>query len=433
MIIDGEDQVDGDADGEEDLDAAWGAALDEQNGDDEEEDLDAAWGAALEEQGATDEGEDLDAAWGAALEEQGVAPEEEEDFEWGGVIESEGIGAFERGGADRILNQDEIDSLLGFSLEDEDIREGGIRAIVNSAMVSYERLPMLEIVFDRLVRLMTTSLRNFTSDNVEVSLDNISSIRFGDYLNSIPLPALLSVFNVEEWDNYGLFTVESNLIYTIVDVLLGGRHGASSHRVEGRPFTTIETGLVERMIEVVLADAQAAFEPISPVTFKIDRLETNPRFAAIARSANAAILVRLRVDMEDRGGLIELLIPYATLEPIRELLLQGFMGEKFGRDTIWESHLANEIWSTEMQIDAVLDELEIPLSQAMNLEVGQTLMLNCKRNATIDLRCGGIPLLRGKMGRLGDHIAVQVHQTIAQGAARRQRAQLPVTQEVPMS
>ncbi|MDP3178895.1 MAG: hypothetical protein Q8M76_13395, partial [Spirochaetaceae bacterium] len=117
------------------------------------------------------------------------------------------------GSAERILNQDEIDSLLGFDLSDDEISERtGIRAIINSALVSYERLPMLEIVFDRLVRLMTTSLRNFTSDNVEVSLDNISSIRFGDYLNSIPLPAILSVFKAEELENYGLLTVDSNLI-----------------------------------------------------------------------------------------------------------------------------------------------------------------------------------------------------------------------------
>ncbi len=108
----------------------------------------------------------------------------------------------EAAGGERILNQDEIDSLLGFDLSDDDSAErSGIRAIINSALVSYERLPMLEIVFDRLVRLMTTSLRNFTSDNVEVSLDNISSIRFGDYLNSIPLPAILSVFRAEELDN----------------------------------------------------------------------------------------------------------------------------------------------------------------------------------------------------------------------------------------
>ena len=211
-------------------------------------------------------------------------------------------------------------------------------------------------------------MRNFTSDNVEVSLDSITSIRFGDYLNSIPLPAILAVFHAEELDNYGLFTVDSNLIYSIVDVLLGGRRGSSAMRIEGRPYTTIERTLVQRMIEVIMQDMCAAFEPLAPVHFSLDRLETNPRFAAIARPANAAILVKLRIDMEDRGGRTELLLPYATLEPIRKLLLQQFMGEKFGRDSIWESHLATELWSTKVDIEAILDEQTMPLHQVMDLQ-----------------------------------------------------------------
>ena len=127
--------------------------------------------------------------------------------------------------------------LLGFSLSDISLDDNsGIRAIIDSAMVSYERLPMLEIIFDRLVRLMTTSLRNFTSDNVEVSLDRITSVRFGDYLNSIPLPAILGVFKAEEWENFGLITVNSSLIYSIIDVLLGGLRGQTAIRIEGRPL-----------------------------------------------------------------------------------------------------------------------------------------------------------------------------------------------------
>jgi flagellar motor switch protein FliM len=313
------------------------------------------------------------------------------------------------GSAERILNQEEIDSLLGFDVGGDQMQDkSGVRAIINSALVSYERLPMLEIVFDRLVRLMTTSLRNFTSDNVEVSLDSITSIRFGDYLNSIPLPAILAVFRAEELDNYGLFTVDSNLIYSIVDVLLGGRRGSSAMRIEGRPYTTIERTLVQRMVEVILQDMCAAFEPLAPVNFGLDRLETNPRFAAIARPANAAILVKLRIDMEDRGGRTELLLPYATLEPIRKLLLQQFMGEKFGRDSIWESHLATELWSTKVDIDAILDEQVMPLHQIMNLEVGQTVMLGATPDSKIELRCRGVPLLTGRMGRVGSSVAVRV-------------------------
>jgi len=322
--------------------------------------------------------------------------------------------------SERVLNQDEIDSLLGFDLGDDDGSEkSGIRAIINSALVSYERLPMLEIVFDRLVRLMTTSLRNFTSDNVEVSLDNISSIRFGDYLNSIPLPAILAVFRAEELDNYGLLTVDSNLIYSIVDVLLGGRRGTAALRIEGRPYTTIERVLVQRMVEVVLNDARQAFEPLTPVHFNLDRLETNPRFAAIARPANAAILIKLRIDMEDRGGRIELLLPYATLEPIRKMLLQQFMGEKFGRDNIWEGHLATEMWTTETEVRAVLDEQQMPLATVLNLKVGDTLMLNATPDSEVSIRAGSIPLTTGRMGRKGQHIAVRVEGPVNPEVATR--------------
>jgi len=365
-------------------------------------------------------GETADVMLNEASGPQGTAGEPQTDLdssadeevaaEWAATMD--GTGSFqhaEKASAERVLNQDEIDSLLGFSLADLSVADhSGIRAIIDSAMVTYERLPMLEIVFDRLVRLMTTSLRNFTSDNVEVSLDRITSVRFGEYLNSIPLPAILSVFRAEEWDNYGLFTVDSNLIYAMIDVLLGGRRGQTATRVDGRPYTTIETGLVKRMVEVVLNDAEQAFRPVSPVKFTIDRLETNPRFAAISRPTNAAILVRLRIDMEDRGGAIEMLLPYATIEPIRETLLQAFMGDKFGRDPIWEGHLATEIWQAEVEVDAVLYEDMLPLKRLMDLEVGDTLMLDLKPDALVKVRCGNVAITEGRMGRVGENISVRV-------------------------
>jgi len=370
-------------------------------GDEEEVDQDAMadeW-AAMAGEGEEDADALADEWEAMAAEEAGEADESGED-----------------GSGERVLNQDEIDSLLGFNLGEDDSTKSGIRAIINSALVSYERLPMLEIVFDRLVRLMTTNLRNFTSDNVEVSLDNISSIRFGDYLNSIPLPAILAVFRAEELDNYGLFTVDSNLIYSIVDVLLGGRRGTAAMRIEGRPYTTIERSLIERMTEVILKDLQAAFEPLNPIQFSLDRLETNPLFAAIARPSNAAILVKFRIDMEDRGGRLEMLLPYATLEPIRKLLLQQFMGEKFGRDSIWEQHLASEIWQTDINLEAVLDEQMVSLEDVMKFEVGQTLMLNVSPNSVVDLKCGGVSLMNGQIGRLSNNVAIRINTGINERA-----------------
>lgn len=327
-----------------------------------------------------------------------------------------GGGDDEDGGGDdddgntpgRVLDQTEIDSLLGFDGDDGAGDATGIHALINSALVSYERLPMMDIIFDRMVRMMSTSLRNFTSDNIEVSLDNITSVRFGDYLNSIPLPAMLSVFRAEEWDNYGLMTIDSSLIYSIVDVLLGGRRGTAAMRIEGRPYTTIEQTLVERMVSVVLKDMCGAFEPLSKVNFVFDRLETNPRFATIARPPNAAVLIKLRVDMEDRGGRLEIMFPYATLEPIRELLLQRFMGEKFGRDTIWESHLATELWRAEVELSAIMDEEMMSLKDVMNLQIGQTIVFNKTPKDDVVVSCGDVPMFSGSIGRSGNHIAIQV-------------------------
>jgi flagellar motor switch protein FliM len=314
----------------------------------------------------------------------------------------------DRDGTGRVLNQDEIDSLLGLEGENSEDERQGLEALVSTSSITYERLPMLEVVFDRLVRMMSTSLRNFTSDNVEVSLEGISSTRFGDYVNSAPLPAMFSVVVAEEWDNYILSVVDSALAYSIVDVLMGGRRGTAAMRIEGRPFTTIERNLVERMINVVLSDLSVAFEPIGAITFRFDSLEVNPRFANIARPADAAILARLRIDMDDRGGRLELLFPYATLEPVLELLLQMFMGEKFGQDSIWENHLANEVWLTEIELDAVLGQLVVSLSEVLDWKPGSRLMLDVKPETPVEMRCGDVRLFSGKMGQRNGNMAIAI-------------------------
>lgn len=314
----------------------------------------------------------------------------------------------------RVLNQNEIDSLLGFdNKQDNGGKADGIFAILDKSMTAYEKLPMMEVVFDRMVRQMSTSLRNFTSENVEVRLESMTSVRFDEYLNSIPLPALIVVFRAVEWENFGLVTVDSAQIYSMVDILLGGRKTSKPPRIEGRPYTTIEQDIVKRMVDVVLADMGAAFEPLSPATFHFERLETNPRFATIARPGNPAMLVKFRIDLiEDRGGVLEILLPHTTLEPIRDLLLQMFMGENFGQDTVWEKHLGKELRNTQVEVEAVLKEKTVTLKDIMSLKVGSTMLLDCTPEDEISLRCGGIPISSGMIGKIADYIAVSLNEPV---------------------
>ncbi len=361
---------------------------------------------------AENEGTDDQAAadeWAAALEAEEKAKAEGGD--------AAPVAAADAGGdaPQRILNQDEIDTLLGFDTKKDagGDKDDGIFAIMDKSMTAYEKLPMLEVVFDRMVRQLATSLRNFTSENVDVVLDSMVSLRFEDYLNSIPLPALLVVFRAVEWENFGLVTVDSSQIYSMVDILLGGRKAHRAMRVEGRPYTTIEQDIVKRMIDIVLAEMSSAFEPLSPATFLFDRLESNPRFVTITRPGNPVLLVRFRVDMiEDRGGIIEVLLPHATLEPIHDLLLQMFMGENFGQDTVWEKHLGKELRATNVEVEAIFDQKTVTLGDIMSLKVGSTLLLDCKQEDPITLRCGGIPVTTGSLGRVEDKIAISVHEEI---------------------
>ncbi len=359
------------------------------SGTEDDDALAASWAAEAETA-------DLAASWGAEAGTDDLAAS------WAAETEAPAQAA-------QVLNQDEIDSLLGFDGPGGEV-EGSccMQRIIDAGLVNHERLPMLEIVFDRLARIMSTSLRNFTGDNVEVSVSSVTSLRFGDYLNSIPLPCMLAVFKAEEWDNHGLLFVDSSMIYSIVDVLLGGRSFTTLMKVDGRPYTTIERSLVERLIRVVLEDLSSSFDPVCAVNFRFERLETNPRFATISRQSNATILVRIDVEMEDRRGRIEMLLPYATLEPVRELLLQQFIGEKFGRDPIWETHLSEELRKTDIALDVVLAEQQMRLSDVVSLKVGDRITLDTQPGAPVQLRCGTTPLFDAHIGRSKNHVAVRI-------------------------
>ncbi|MGN6374406.1 MAG: flagellar motor switch protein FliM [Sphingomonas sp.] len=317
-------------------------------------------------------------------------------------------------GQDGQLDQAGIDALFGDFAAPIEPKQG-LRAVIESDVISHERLPMLEVVFDRMVRIFATSMRNLTSDAIDVSLEEVQSVRFGDFLSHVALPAMIGVFSIEEWENFGLITVDSGLIYSVVDALLGGRRGAEPMMIDGRGFTTIETDLVARMLRNALTDLSTAMAPITAATMALERIETSPRFAAIAGPTNVCAVATFRVEMEERGGRFRILLPYATIEPVRHLLGQRFMGEKLGRDSIWESHMASEVRRTEVTLDVVLGERLMSLREVRGFAIGDSFALDRDPNTPVELHCGGVPLGRAHIGQRSHHVAIQLLTDIAKG------------------
>jgi flagellar motor switch protein FliM len=179
-------------------------------------------------------------------------------------------------------------------------------------------------------------------------------------------------------------------------------------RIEGRPYTTIERSLVQRMIHVVLADLGGAFEPLSKVDFTLDRLETDPRFATIARNTDVTLRVRVAIEVENRVGHIDIVIPNAALDTIRDKLVHVFMGEKFGHDTAWESHFKTELQRTSIELVAVLHQSEMPLEQVLRWTAGDALDLRISPDSQTVLVSGEIRLFSGQMGQRNENIAVMI-------------------------
>jgi flagellar motor switch protein FliM len=155
-----------------------------------------------------------------------------------------------------------------------------------------------------------------------------------------------------------------------------------------------------------------AFTPVSDIAFNVDRLETNPQLAMIARSTSASIHARFAIEIENRHGFVDLVMPYSMLEPVRTLLLQMFMGESFGRDNGWKKHFRDQLQRTEIRLDGVLAEMEIPLATALGWKAGTFIELNKSADGSADLLSGDMRLLSGHIGQSKGQIAIKIEKNI---------------------
>lgn len=284
----------------------------------------------------------------------------------------------------------------------------GIHALLNSAMGAFEKLPMLEVIFDRLVRLLSTSLRNFTSENVDINVKTLGPQRFDDFLGNIELPSFLIIFRALEWDNYGIMHISNELMYTLVDILMGGKSMEGNTVVDGRPYTPIEISLMEHFVSIVLLDMNIAFSPVTNVNFDVERTEVDPRFATIARPTDAVMTGTLDVHLQDKAGHLTIMMPYATMDTVKNELTQMFIGEKFDQDLSLENYFTRELKRMNIQLDAVLAEVSVPLEETLQWKPGSVLPLYKNPAYPIEIRAEEIPLFSALMGEHDKNVAVKV-------------------------
>jgi len=322
---------------------------------------------------------------------------------------------FEGDGEDVVWKDDSpLTELLGFDFSAEDGQDrSGLKALINSAVVSHQRLPMLDVIFDRTARLMSTSLRQLTNENIEVTLDNVSSIRFGEFIQTQTAAGVIGVIYSKSFDGYALLAAEGPLVHSVVDLLLGGRRPSG---IEGRALTAIELGLAERMLKMLIEDFDEAFTPVADASFSLDRVETTPRFAAIAQDASVCTLAKFKIRIDDMTTRAMILAPHAMIEPVREKLLCDFIGESGAADEIWKRRLGTGVSTAGIELAAVLADRNMTIGDLRALKIGETVTFAANVGARVELRAGDLPVAKGRVGRMGELIAVKVDAALAKAA-----------------
>jgi flagellar motor switch protein FliM len=306
------------------------------------------------------------------------------------------------------LEQSDIDTIFGDRGKESWRKRRGFEALITNAVSGIERMPMLNIMVDRLAQALTVSMRGFTGDNTDVSIERIQACRLKDFLDAVSLPAMIAVLRVEPWEGYCLAALDPKLITSAMDVLLGGRRNRGAP-IEGRPYTAIERSFVERLINNVIApDMKQAFDIIGDVDFVLERLETTPSYAAVTKLSSAAIMFSADVAIDQRSGHIDFLIPYSTFDPVRELLIEEFVGKKNGGDPAWRNHLMSVLPNAEIELRAVIEQRPISSAEVMGWKVGSRLLLERRQDEPIDVFCNELLLFRAAMADNEGRLALRV-------------------------
>ncbi len=275
--------------------------------------------------------------------------------------------------------------------------------------VTHERLPMLDIVFDRTVQMLTESFLHLTSQEVAVQLEDIAYGRFSEFMGEPPDMPVIAIVRAAAWDQSFLLMLDGSLVFTMVEILLGGNPGTvAASRVGQRRPTSIELQLTNRIFKLIAERLSEAFEQIAEVEFRVERLEMNPQFAAITRMTSACVRSRFRLDIARSKGELQMLFPYATLEPVKEALSQMFVGDQFGGDRSWNRHFEKSLVKTELEFDAVLHSQLATLAEVMAWKPGQTIAFETNAETEVRFMLEDMEFFRGPMGRKGGKIAAQV-------------------------
>lgn len=322
--------------------------------------------------------------------------------------------------AEEILSQDEVDALLkGVLGEGEEEapkqQEGGVRRydIGKQERIVRGRMPTLEIINERFARNLRIGLYNLIRRNAEISVGPIKVQKYSEFLRNLVVPANINLMRVKPLRGTALFVFDPNLVFLVVDNLFGG-DGRFHVRVEGRDFTPTEQRVIQRMLEVAVGEYQACWKPIYPIEVEYVRSEMNPQFANIATPSEVVVATSFDIELGEGGGSFHICMPYAMVEPVRDILTSSMQGERLEVDERWLRMLREQVQQAEVELVAKLGVTSVTLRDVLALKVGDVLSLDVPEAVLAEV--DGVPVLECQYGIHRGQYALKVKRLVKPGA-----------------
>jgi flagellar motor switch protein FliM len=317
-----------------------------------------------------------------------------------------------------LLSQDEIDALL-HGVDDVDEDES-LEDSANSGETSdYDfssqdrlvrgRMPTLEMINERFARHMRISLFNMMRRTAEVSINGIQMIKFGEYVHTLFVPTSLNMVRFRPLKGTALITMEARLVFILVDNFFGG-DGRYHAKIEGREFTPTERRIVQMLLKIIFEDYKVAWSPVMDVSFEYLDSEVNPSMANIVSPTEVVVISSFHIELDGGGGDFHVVLPYAMLEPIRELLDAGLQTDKEDTDMRWSKALRDEIMDVSVEISTKFIEVTLPLQKIMDLKAGDIIPIVMPEHITVLIET--LPSFRAKLGQSRNNLALKIESKI---------------------
>ncbi len=328
----------------------------------------------------------------------------------------------------QILSQSEVDALLA-AVTEGDVPAGSsaavgdnVKGVNDKNIITYDltsqdriirgRLPQLEVIYEKFMRSFRVSLSASLRKMASITLTSTEFLKFGEFINKLPIPTCISILRFNNLRGSALFVIEAKLAYSFVDSFFGGADRPYT-KSEGKEFTPIELQIVKKVVELAIADLELSWATVEKIDCSFQRTEVNPQFVGIVPPTDIVIVSTFDIELEQASGTISIVIPYSTIEPIKQKLSTGFQVESDQTDKkLWTSIIKEQLLETDVDIKVNLGETEIKLKDLMNLKIGDVISLTQDSSGELDIQVENIKKFKGYYGVHHGTVAMQITRKI---------------------